>query len=140
MGWYYPHGVNRKELIAQRVEEWERDTGELLVKSTCLKHCYRGGVFSGVLWSVWERTFTKDSKEVQPSQRWIGVDLLHCYQGEWGYKPLDESMGPYYFSCPLSYLDLVPLDRYGGNSEWREAVVEHHRRQAEKRKCRAIII
>src|SRR5690606_966779 len=36
MGWYYPHGVNRKELIAQRVESWERDTGEMLVKSTCL--------------------------------------------------------------------------------------------------------
>jgi hypothetical protein len=54
MGWYYPHGVNRKALIAQRVEGWERDTGEMLVKSTCLKHCYRGGVFSGVLWSVWE--------------------------------------------------------------------------------------
>lgn len=140
MGWYYPHGVNRKELIAQRVESWERDTGEMLVTSTCLKHCYRGGVFSGVLWSVWERTFTKDGKEVQPPQRWIGVDLLHCYQGEWGYKPLEESMGPYYFSCPLSYLDLVPLDRYGGNPEWREAVVEHHRRQAEKRKCRAIIV
>jgi hypothetical protein len=140
MGWYYPHGLNRKELIAQRVEDWERDTGEMLVKSTCLKHCYRGGVFSGVLWSVWERTFTKDGKEVQPSQRWIQCDLLHCYQGEWGYKPLEESMGPYYSSCPLSYLDLVPLDRYGGNPEWREAVIEHHRRQAEKRKSRAIII
>lgn len=140
MGWYYPHGVNRKELIAERTENWERDTGDTLVKSTCLKHCYRGGVFSGVLWSVWERTFTKDGKEVQPSQRWIGVDLLHCHQGEWGYKPLEELMGPYYFSCPLSYLDLVPLDRYGGNSEWREAVIEHHRRQAEKRRSRAIII
>lgn len=140
MGWYYPHGLNRKELIAQRVEDWERDTGEMLVKSTCLKHCYRGGVFSGVLWSVWERTFTKDSIEVQPSQRWIGVDLLHCYQGEWGYKPLEESMGPYYFSCPLSYLSEVPLDRYGGNPDWRELVVEHHRRQAEMRKGRAILV
>jgi hypothetical protein len=68
------------------------------------------------------------------------VDLLHCYQGEWGYKPLEESMGPYYFSCPLSYLSEVSIDRYGGNEEWRELVTEHHRRQAEKRKCRAIII
>ncbi len=140
MGWYYPHGVNRKQLIAQRIENWERNNGEMLVKSICLKHCFRGGAFSGVLYAVWERTFIKDGVEVQQSERWIGVDLLHCYRSEWGYKPLEESMFPYAFSCPLGYLQLVPLDRYGGNPEWREAVIEHHRRQAEKRKGRAIIV
>jgi len=140
MGWTYPHGVNRKQLIAQRVEGWERDTGEMLVRSTCLKHCYRGGVFSGVLWTVWERTFTTEDKEVQPTERWIQCDLLRCDGGEWGYKDMEESMGPYYFSCPLGYLELVPIDRFGGNAEWREEVIEHHRRRAEKRKNRAIII
>lgn len=132
MGWMYPHGLNRKALIAQRVEGWERDTGEMLVKSTCLKHCCRGGVFSGVLWSVWERTYTKDGEQVQPTERWIQCDLLRCDQGEWGYKDMEESMGPYYFSCPLSYLNLVPIDQYGGNAEWREQVIEHHRRRAKK--------
>lgn len=140
MGWTYPHNVNRKQLIAQRVDGWERDTGEMLVKSTCLKHCYRGGVFSGVLWSVWERTFTKDGVEVQPTERWIQCDLLRCDRGEWGYKDMEESMHPYYYSCPLSYLKLVPIEKFGGNPEWRAIVTEHHRRQAEKRKCRAIII
>ncbi|WDI39875.1 hypothetical protein [Bremerella sp. P1] len=140
MGWTYPYGVDRKQLIAQRVEGWERDTGDMLVKSTCLKHCYRGGVFSGVLWSVWERTFTKNGEEAQPSERWIQCDLLRCDRGDWGYKDMEESMGPFYFSCPLGYLELVPIDRYGGNAEWREQVVEHHRRRAEKRKCRAIIV
>jgi len=140
MGWTYPHGVNRKQLIAQRVEGWERDTDEMLVRSTCLKHCYRGGVFSGVLWTVWERTFTTEDKEVQPTERWIQCDLLRCDRGEWGYKDMEESMGPYYFSCPLGYLELVPIDRFGGNAEWREEVIEHHRRRAEKRKGRAIII
>lgn len=56
----------------------------MLVKRTSLKYCYRGGVFSGVLYSVWERTFIKDGVEAQKSERWIGVDLLHCYQGDWG--------------------------------------------------------
>ena len=140
MGWTYPHGLNRKQLIAQRVEGWERDTGEMLVKSTCLKHCYRGGVFSGVLWSVWERTFMKDGDEVQPSERWIQCDLLRCDQGSWGYKDMMEAEHPYFFSCPLGYLDLVPINEYGGNTEWREQVIEHHRRRAEKRRCRAIIV
>ncbi len=137
MGWTYPYGVNRKELIAQRVAGWERESNEMIVKNTCLKHCYRGGVFSAVLWSVWERTFTKDDKEVQPTERWIQCDLLRCDGGEWGYKDIEESMGPYYFSCPLGYLNLVPMDKYGGNSEWREQVIEHHRRRAEKRKSKA---
>lgn len=127
MGWLYPHGVNRKQLIAQRVAGWERDTGDMLVTSTCLRHCYRGGVFSGVLWSVWERTYKMDGEQVKPTERWIQCDLLRCDQGDWGYKDLDESMHPYYYSCPLSYLELVPIDRFGGNAEWREHVVEHHR-------------
>lgn len=140
MGWTYPHGVNRKQLIAQRVEGWERDTGEMLVKSTSLKHCYRGGVFAGVLWSVWERTFTKDGAEVQPTERWIQCDLLRCNQGSWGYKDLEESMGPYYFSCPISYIELVPIEQFGGNAEWRLQVVEHHRHRAEKRKNRTATV
>lgn len=137
MGWLYPYGVNRKELIAQRVEGWEHQSGEMLVKSTCLKHCYRGNVFSGVLWSVWERTFMKDGSEVRPTERWIQCDLLRCDQGEWGYKDMTEMEHPFYWSCPLSYLEMVPLDRYGGNAEWRQEVVEHHRRRAEKRKKKA---
>ena len=47
---------------------------------------------------------------------------------------------PFYYSVPLSYLELVPIERFGGNEEWRAIVGEHHRRQAEKRKGRAIII
>ena len=35
---------------------------------------------------------------------------------------MEESMHPYYYSCPLSYLELVPIDQYGGNAEWREGV------------------
>jgi hypothetical protein len=136
MGWLYPLGVNRKELIAQRAEGWEHRSGEMLVNSTCLKHCYRGGVFSGVLWSVWERTFTQDGGEVRPSERWIQCDLLRCDQGEWGYKDLTEAEHPFYYSCPLKYLEMVPIDRYGGNAEWREGVKRHHQRQAEKRKQR----
>lgn len=140
MGWTYPHGVNRQELIAQRVKSWERDTCEMLVKTECLKHCFRGGQFSGVLWTVWKRTFTKDGEEVQPEERFIGCDLLRCYGGEWGYKDMEESMGPFYYSCPLLYLELVPIERFGGNARWREEVKEHHRHRAEKRRRKAIIV
>lgn len=135
MGWLFKSGYTRKDLIEERTRDWERptDTG-MLVKSKCIAHCYRGGVHSGALWSVWERTFEKDGKEAQPTERWIACDLLRCQGGAWGYKDLDEAMGPYYFSCPLGYLDLVPIEQFGGNAEWREGVKAHHTRAAEKRK------
>jgi hypothetical protein len=65
------------------------------------------------------------------------MEYAKQYEG-WGYKDLDESMGPYYFSCPLKYLDMVPIDRYGGNAEWRAGVVAYHERQREKQKLKAL--
>ncbi len=141
MGWLFTRGSTRKDLIAERSANWERTTDDgLEVKSTCLAHCYRGGSFSGVLWAVWERTFTKDGQAVQPTERWITCDLLR-YQSNygWGYKDLDESMHPYFYSCPLGYLSMVPLDQYGGNGEWRQGVTTYHAQQAEKRRQRCLV-
>lgn len=133
MGWTYPHGANRRSLIEDRTQPWERESNGLTVKSTCLAHCFRGGRFSGVLWAVWERTFEKNGQQTEPEHRWITCDLIRCHSGEWGYKDMSEACGPFYFSCPRKYLDLVPLDQYGGNAEWRQQVREHHQRQREKR-------
>lgn len=135
MGWLFTRGMTRREMISERAATWETTSGEMLVKSTCLAHCYRGGAFSGVLWSVWERTFTKDGQTVKPTERWITCDLLR-YQKDygWGYKDMEESMHPYYYSCPLGYLEMVPIDQFGGHAEWREGVRQYHIRQKEKRR------
>jgi hypothetical protein len=124
MGWLFTHGSTRQGLIRERTANWKRTTDDgVLVKTTCLAHCFRGGRFSGVLWAVWEPTFSKDGHEVQPTERWIACDLLRYQMGYgWGYKDLDESMHPYYYSCPLGYLEMVPVDQYGGNEQWREGV------------------
>lgn len=138
MGWLFTCGSTRRDLIAERTEVWERTNADgLVINSTCLAHCYRGGVFSGVLWSVWERTFTRNGAEASPKQRWIMCDLLrHQRDYGWGYKDMEESMHPFYYSCPKKYLDMVPLEQFGGNAEWREQVIEHHRGAAEKRQQR----
>jgi len=141
MGWLFKCGSTRKGMIRERIEDWERTTDDgILVKTACLAHCFRGNTYSGVLWAVWERTFTKDGQTIQPTERWITCDLLR-YQRDygWGYKDMDESMHPYYFSCPAKYLNMVPLDQYGGNAEWRESVQNYHARQAEKRRQRRCV-
>lgn len=137
MGWLFTAGSTRRQLIEERKSNWEAAGPEgIVVKTTCLAHCYRGGVFAGVLWTVWERTFAKDGQDTEPPQRWIGCDLLRYRDGAWGYKDMEECMFPYYFSCPLKYFDLAPFEEYGGHAEWREQVRQHHARTAEKRRKR----
>jgi len=136
MAWLFRHGSTRRGLIAERAKNWETTGAEgIVVASNCLAHCYRGGAFSGVLWAVWERTFAKDGEQVKPVERWITCDLLR-YRKDcgWGYKDMEESMHPYYYSCPLKYLDMVPIDQYGGNAEWREGVRANHARKRERRR------
>jgi hypothetical protein len=60
------------------------------------------------------------------SRRYIQCDLLKGGGNGWGYKSMDESMHPYYYSCPLSYLDLAPEQC----AEWRQKVREYHRQRA----------
>lgn len=140
MGWLF-RDITRQELIADRTASWERLTGDLLVQSSSLAHCVRGNVFSGILWGVWERKFLINEIESQPSERWITCDMIQCKRNEgWGYKDLSEADHPYFYSCPMSYLELVPIELYGGNASWRKDVIDHHQRQREKRKSRAIIV
>jgi hypothetical protein len=138
MGWLFTYGTTRKGLIAERAANWERTAEDgMVAKSVCLAHCYRGGIYSGVLWTVWERTFTKEGQQVRPTERWITCDLLRYQQNYgWGYKDMEESMHPFYYSCPLGYLEMVPIDQFGGHAEWREGVKNYHAQQAEKRRQR----
>lgn len=137
MGWLFKAGISRRDLIAENTKGWERTKEDgTVIKSTCLTHCYRGGVFSGVLWSVWERTFVRDGQKLEQPQRWIVCDLLRYVDGKWGFKDLCESVHPYFYSCPLGYLELVPIERFGGNAEWRELVRQYHARSIEKRRAR----
>ena len=119
MGWYFEYGASRADVIRrltapQKNEEtgWERKP---------LKFSTAGNV----LWVVWEITCPNGDKV-----RHIGCDLLRPSKDGWGYKPMDEDMEPCYYSCPLSYLDMVP----GGRPEWRAKV----RAYWEQRKARSV--
>lgn len=141
MGWLFVPGCDRRSMIAERTEGWERTLEDgKTVKTICLAHCYRGNSFSGVLWSVFERTFVRDGQQIDVTQRWIQCDLLRYSTSDqgWGYKDMDESMHPYYYSCPKRYLGMVPPETFGGNVEWREQVQQHHQRQLEKRRTKRL--
>jgi hypothetical protein len=66
-----------------------------------------------VLWAV-QRT----SQNAQPFETHIACFLI---EGS-GYKGMDECEHPYYYSCPVEYLDLAPQ----ACAEWRARVRRYH--------------
>lgn len=114
MGWTYTRGAKRADIIADRIEAWSNDTHA----GSTLRHCLKGNT----LWTVREIT----DKRAGTTERYIGCDLLQSERGYgWGYKDMCESVHPYYYSCPLAYLEMVPV----ACEAWRERVREYHARQ-----------
>ena len=117
MGWLFSSRT-RSELIQDLIRP--EDTARASVR--VLVHTLRGNV----LWSVSEVTAkaTGVYPDLAPGEsiRFIRCDLLQRSGGEWGYKAMDESMAPYYYSCPLRYLDMAKELSPG----WREMVRAHH--------------
>jgi len=67
------------------------------------------------------------------TERFIGCSILGSDPGcGWGSKDMEESMGPCYYSCPLSYLDIVP-DPGGYATAWREQVREYWQKRRSAR-------
>ena len=117
MGWLFTDGQSRKDLIRHLT------TGNGI---KTLKHCTVGNN----LWCVHEYP--------HPNNRVVRFVALykmakHTSGGcvGWGYKDIDETMGPYDTSCPESYLTMctAPENLYAYN--WRQrvyAIAEQKRR------------
>ena len=123
MGWYFSRQT-RAQLIRELTEPQESES----TRSEVIAHALRGNV----LWSV-ARITAKQAGFMKlaagDSINVIRCDLLQGSGGEWGHKPLDESMHPYYYSCPLRYLDMAPVR----SGEWREGVRIHHEQRRTRR-------
>lgn len=57
----------------------------------------------------------------------ISLVKLQCAEGEWGYKAMSDSMGPYEYNCPLSLISMTTTSSSAAATEWRENVREYHR-------------
>lgn len=121
MGWEYGW-KSRKELIAYLCEEQKR------CKTLARKIASERG--QPVLWTV--REMSPKNKE-SSSYRLIVcylIDYDRSY-GLYGYRELGETDGPYYYSCPLSFLDMAPEPEGENVKEWRENVRKFHAKMEE---------
>jgi hypothetical protein len=128
MGWtFMPKGWTKVDLIKDLTRDWI-DTKEdgSKVKTGCLaKRCV-----GDELWTVWEKkTLGPGPKFAQATvDRYIILFLLE-HSDSWGYKAMDESVHPYFYGCPISYLKKAPHVR---NQEWRDEVQAQHERRKPK--------
>lgn len=72
------------------------------------------------LWSLYE---------TPKGERFIQLDLIEkAPDGSYGYKDIDESMGPFYHDCPLRLLRAAGPTTSKTAQEWRNRVREAHKR------------
>lgn len=116
MGWFFTQGQTKAELITHLTE------GDTTLRTH--RKCLRGNT----LWAIQENVGHPELG------RFIVAYLLRKQPGYgWGYKPVEESMGPAELSCPVSYLDEVPVPDSQFAPEWRNRVRQRH---AEKNRQR----
>jgi hypothetical protein len=130
MGWYFSRQT-RDQLISELVESRESERARSMV----IAYSLRGNV----LWSVVRATAKQADVlglAVGESMQFIRCDLLQRSGDSWGYKPMDESAHPYYYSCPLSYLEMAPVQ----SAEWRDGVRAYHEQRRVRRAHRAPVI
>lgn len=120
MGWLFTQGQTRRQLIEHLTAPWETEDRK---GSTFKRYCNGNTLFTVA------EVVNKHTGEIT---RYIGVYLMQREQNYgWGYKDMDESMGPYQYGCPLSFFDLVP-DPGGYATDWRKRNRESHARRFQK--------
>lgn len=62
----------------------------------------------------------------------IGLFLMYCEDGCWGYKDMSEVDGPFFYDCPLGFLNEAPepdgfnMNHGDSGKTWREFVRSYH--------------
>lgn len=110
MGWTFSYSATEKKQI---IEDCTRDCSSA--------KCIKKSLNSNELWTIWEDN---------TGNKIIVLFLLACRDKHWGYKDMTESMHPYYYKCPMSFLEEVPVVC----QPWRDSVKAYHERSKNSKK------
>ena len=73
------------------------------------------------LWAVWQFVGGEDD-----GKKLITLNLIESRNGYLMCKPMDETMGPHYYSCPLAFLDIATdFADLPWSFQWRYSVRAH---------------
>nr|WP_298411642.1 hypothetical protein [uncultured Halomonas sp.] len=128
MGWTIPYDTHSRDQLVDWLLHHLNEPGYCEI----VDHSRRGNV----LYLVFH--------DIPKQSRFIAVFLLegptpaarHAGDRAWGYKDMDESMGPCVYDCPERLLRQSD-DQRSGAVEWREACRQERRNRAARRKLSA---
>jgi hypothetical protein len=103
MGWTFLYNAPEKRQVIAEVTQSSNNI-----------NCLCKALHGNELWTIWYNSNT--------NEKLIILFLLARSGGNWGYKDMTEEMGPYFYQCPLAFLDEVPVT----NEAWRAKVREFH--------------
>lgn len=111
MGTTYSASFTKAGLTKELTAPYESEAGG---RVTTIAHALSGDC----LWLVRE---SERPIEALGGARFITLCLFRRENRMLGYKLMGETEGPYYHSCPLAFLDMVP-DPGGYATDWRARV------------------
>jgi hypothetical protein len=135
MGWTFSRKATKQSIIDERLAPWdvttraedERWTGKAAgTRSQSVVLAFR--CVGNSLWTVRETTVTTPEGKVT-TEKWIGLNLLEADCNGWGWKSMDEAMGPYDWTCPVEFLDMAPQPEGEFCAKWRSAIRERSNKQ-----------
>ena len=107
MGFDVGYYENKKAVVAEILRDYEKMPVEVMAHTTT-----KEGLWMAV------RRFETDEK-------YIAFYLIERRgKGEYAVKGMSEACHPYYYTCPLKMLAMVPV----ANADWRKGVLEYRRR------------
>lgn len=104
MGWY---SGNRREEVKRHIGPWDSVEG---VRCGAIKHSAAGN----------EDWFLMQARRFDGTLVDTWISLMIWEDGS--YKPMDEAVGPYYYRCPVAWLDEVPQPGGPSAADWRRKV------------------
>lgn len=78
-------------------------------------------------------TYFAAVQDESTKETWAAIILTQMQNGEFFYKDMDETVGPYNYNCPKAILKLLSPTENKLANEWREKCYEYHKQQAEKK-------
>ena len=116
MGWDFTEGATRKHVIWEITMSFDDASGK---HWRCIAH--KAG--KDAYWSVWQAGDDETS-------RYILCSLIEKQKEfGYGYKNMSEETGPFYYDCPLEYLDMTPAPTGIYCNDWRDNVRKWHNEQ-----------
>lgn len=122
MGWLYSSGWGTANAVRDHLRDQLRQAGYTILDDASTK-------YGRVYYALIEKPALPDKPEsaVTPT---IFVALINGGRGsDWGYKDMDESMGPVEVDCPLRLIDKAGPPPNDWARDWREKVRAYHARR-----------